>query len=139
MSQLDDCPRPILGVGALVTRGDEVLLVQRGHAPMAGEWAVPGGKVEWGETMAAAVRREVWEETGISIEVGERVYIFENIAEDGSYHYVVFDYLACAIKPVKEPVAADDALDARWVSREQLASLPVSKATLDLIAQVFGH
>lgn len=130
---------PILGVGALVTRGNEVLLVQRGHAPMAGEWAVPGGKVEFGETMAAAVRREIFEETGIDIEVGELVYNFESIAEDNSYHYVVFDYLARPIEANKMPIAADDALDARWISLDDLGSLPVSQPTLDLLATVLEH
>ncbi len=136
MSENNKCRYPILGVGALVTRGNDVLLVQRSHAPMAGEWAVPGGKVEFGETMRAAAQREVFEETGIDIEVGELVYMFENIADDNSYHYVVVDYLAHAIEPSKTPIAADDALDARWVSLDDLASLPVSKPTLDLIARV---
>lgn len=130
---------PILGVGALVMKNDEILLVQRGHAPMAGEWAVPGGKVEYGETMAAAVRREIREETGIDVETGEMVYMFESIAEDGSYHYVVFDYLARAIEPIPPLIAADDALDARWVSLSELSSLPVSKPTLDLIKKHIKH
>lgn len=139
MTKPNQCRHPILAVGALVTRGDCVLLVQRANPPMAGEWAVPGGKVEFGESMAAAVRREILEETGIDVEVGEMVYMFESIAEDGSYHYAVFDYLAQAIESNKTPIAADDALDARWVSLDDLASLPVSKPTLDLLAKVLEH
>jgi len=67
------------------------------------------------------------------------IYIFENIADDDSYHYVVVDYLAHAIEPAPRPSPADDALDARWVSLDELAKLPVSKPTLDLIAEVFKH
>lgn len=96
-----------------------LLMVQRGEGPAAGKWSVPGGRVEAGEWLADAVRREVSEETGLKIEVAELAGIFE---VPGDPHYVVLDYLATAHDD-RPPRAAGDAAAAAWVPLEDIASL----------------
>lgn len=128
---------PRVAVGALVLNGDRALLVQRKNPPAAGKWAIPGGKVEWGEPMAETARREVLEETGIDIETGEIIYTFDRIVRDETgeitFHYVIIDYLAVPVDPTAEPVPADDALAAKWVSAAEMESLPTTRATRDLV------
>src|SRR3989440_8404211 len=89
--------RPIVGVGAVVLDGDRVLLAKRAHEPLKGQWSLPGGGVEIGETLEEALRREVLEETGLAVSVGPVVEIFERIERqaDGriEYHFVIVDYL----------------------------------------------
>lgn len=100
--------RPIVGVGAVVyvTAGDAaalglpsagVILVRRGHQPLAGEWSLPGGTLEVGETLVAAVAREVVEETGLIVDVGPVIEVFDRIMLDDQervqYHFVLVDYL----------------------------------------------
>jgi 8-oxo-dGTP diphosphatase len=90
--------RPIVGVGAvIVTSGGEVVLVRRAREPLAGQWSLPGGAVECGETLAAALAREVWEETGLDVEIGVLVDILDRIHTDQAghveYHYVLADFL----------------------------------------------
>jgi len=103
---------PDLCVSALVVEDDKLLLVQRGHAPGAGEWALPGGRVRSGETLAEAVVRELAEETGLEGVCGTFVGLAEVIDDD--HHSVILDYRADLLE-FAEPVAADDAADARWV------------------------
>ncbi len=103
---------PVLGVTALVVDGDDLLLIQRGTEPYAGTWALPGGGVEAGETLAEAVTRELWEETGLEGACGELVGIREVIGDD--HHFVLL------VHRVHLPergvvVAGDDARAARWV------------------------
>ena len=95
-------PRPIVGVGAvIVTAPGEVVLVRRAAEPLAGAWSLPGGAVETGETLAAALRREVREETGLEVEVGPLVEVLDRIFRDDSgrvrHHYVLIDYL-CRVR-----------------------------------------
>lgn len=89
--------QPIVGVGAIVLRGEEVLLVRRGKEPGLGEWSLPGGAVEVGETLEEAVRRELQEETGIEVEILGVSAVLERIFSDAkgkiSYHYVLVDFL----------------------------------------------
>jgi mutator protein MutT len=121
-----------VGVGAVVVDGEKVLLVKRGHAPLKGEWSLPGGMVELGETLEGALAREVAEETGIEVEIGPVVEVFDRIerADDGrvAYHFVIVDF-ACT--PRSRTVAhASDAEDARWVPVGDLAAFRVTpKAT----------
>lgn len=89
-------------------RGDDVLLIRRGRAPRQGEWSIPGGKVDRGETLHAAAARELLEETGVTAEIGELIAVYEII--DADFHYVLIDYEA--IWQAGEPCAADDADDA---------------------------
>src|SRR5262245_43417567 len=86
--------RPILGVGAVIVEGDQVLLIRRGQEPLLGRWSIPGGVVEAGETLREAAMREALEETGLDIEAGELLEVFESIvpgaeARKSQYHYVV--------------------------------------------------
>lgn len=90
--------RPIVAVGAAVCRGEHVLVVQRGREPSLGRWTLPGGAVDLGERMRDAAAREVREECGIEVEIGEVVAILDNIVhdEDGAvrYHYAIVDFAA---------------------------------------------
>src|SRR5712692_8214105 len=89
--------RPIVGVGAVVIDGNSVLLVRRANEPLKGEWSLPGGAVELGETLEAAIAREVYEETGLSVEVGPIVDVLDRIRFDDDlrprFHYVLVDFV----------------------------------------------
>lgn len=131
--------RPILGVGALIFRGDRILLVERGKEPLKGYWSLPGGVVETGETLEQAVRREVTEETGLAIEILEVLEIFERIMRDATgraeYHYVLLDYLC--LSPEGEAVAASDASMVRWVREEELSGLKITEGSVPVIQKGF--
>lgn len=133
--------QPVLGVGALVVHEGRVLLVRRARPPASGEWALPGGRVRLGETLAAAAEREVREETGLRVRAGEPIYAFEAIERDRAgrarYHYVVVDlraqYLGGTLRP------ADDAQEAAWCAPAQLGDRTVHPATLALLRRAgFG-
>lgn len=129
----------MLGVGAVVFKDRSVLLVKRGHAPSKGQWAIPGGRVRWGETLQQAAERELLEETGIHIHAKEPVFNFELIELDSAgrcqLHYVVVDlgadYLGGELR------AGDDATEARWVSSSEIDSLPVNDVTRTLLKTRF--
>ncbi len=129
---------PVPAVGALVVHDGAVLLVRRGRAPSRGVWAVPGGRVELGETLAEAAEREVCEETGVRVRAGEPVWSFDSVVRDEEgrvvFHYVIVDLLADYV--AGEPRARDDALEARWARPEELSGLLVSEPTLDLLGRV---
>lgn len=129
---------PQLAVGAIVRRGTAVLLIQRATAPNAGQWAIPGGKVQPGETLQQAAEREIKEETGVVIRAGEPVFCFDVIERDDQgklrYHYVIVDLFAEYLSG--EPQADDDALDAAWVTPQALARLDVNVMTRQLLARL---
>ncbi len=108
-----------IGVGAVVFRGEEVLLVKRGRPPFKGHWSIPGGGLEFGERLEDGVRREVMEETGMTIEIGGLIGVFEAMPEDTGQltHTVMVDYHAEWV--AGEPVAADDAADAAFFSFDE--------------------
>ena len=106
-----------------------ILLVQRGKDPGRGLWAVPGGKVEFGESLRDAARREVAEETGLTVEVGEVVWVGEAI--DADYHIVLIDFRGAVVGGQLAP--ADDAADARWVPLDQAADYPLTPTMYDLV------
>lgn len=108
--------RPEVAVGAVLVHDGSLLLVRRGHGPAAGSWSVPGGRVEWGETLAEAIVREVGEETGLECVCGELLGWVELIDTDGGedHHFVVLDFVATVLEH-GEPVAGDDAAEVRWV------------------------
>ncbi len=131
---------PIPAVGALVFDAERVLLVQRGNEPARGRWAIPGGRVKWGETLAEAVAREVQEETGIQIAVGEMIYWFEprthaDAAGVPRFHYVILDFLATPVTSNQIPIPGDDALAARWVPLTALDTLDIVRPSRMLIQQ----
>ena len=109
---------PVVAVGAIVIDDDRLLLVRRGRGPAQGDWSVPGGKVEWGETLAEAVVRELAEETGLEGVCGELVGLVERFDED--LHFVILDF-AVTVLDDQPPRAGADALDARWVPLEEVA------------------
>jgi len=115
----DSKQHPIPAVGVVCWRGDEVLLIKRGREPRKGEWSIPGGKVDRGETLHEACVRELFEETGVTAEIGELVEVYEIIVPD--FHYVLLDYNAKFLSG--HPVAADDADEARFVNIGQALSL----------------
>jgi len=131
--------QPVVAVGAIVFRDNRVLLVKRGQAPSRHLWAIPGGRVEIGETLQEAAERETTEETGITIRALEPVYTFDYIERDGSalprFHYVIIDLTADYISG--EIRAGDDAAEARWVAAEELAGISVSSKTLHLLKTRF--
>ncbi len=124
---------PLVGVGVVIFREGRVLLVQRKNEPAAGQWAVPGGKLIYGETLQQAAEREVFEETGIRIKAGAVVHLFEVLEP---IHYIIIDLAAEFVSG--EPAAADDAADARWISASELNNLPVNEQTLFLLKRKFN-
>ena len=127
--------RPIVGVGAVVFDAARVLLVRRGQEPLKGEWSLPGGAVELGETLEEAVVRELREETGLEVEVGAAVEVLDRIRRDAAgrveYHYVLVDY-ACTVRGGRL-AAGTDAADARWADLAELAALGVSEKAISVI------
>jgi ADP-ribose pyrophosphatase len=123
---------PRVGAGAIVIHEGKILLVKRGVEPGKGLWAIPGGTLRLGETLRECAAREILEETGVTIAVGECVYVFDLIErdEDGKirFHFVVADFAALYVSG--EPQGADDADGAGWVAPEDLEDLPVSQNTL---------
>jgi ADP-ribose pyrophosphatase len=118
--------QPVVGVGGVVVRDARALLIRRGGEPLKGQWSIPGGTLELGETIAEGVRRELREETGLEVQVLELIEVFERIsppaaAGDGrpQYHFVILDYLCAAADG--EPVAGSDVTDVAWAAEEELA------------------
>lgn len=116
---------PLVGVGAVVVDAGRVLLIQRGREPLKGHWSLPGGLIELGESLHAAVIREVEEETGLLVEPVELIELLDRIYRDGDrvrYHYVIADYL-CRVKAESLKTgmlkAASDADAVRWVERAE--------------------
>jgi 8-oxo-dGTP diphosphatase len=118
--------RPICGVGAAILDEGRLLLVKRGKPPNEGQWAVPGGKVSWGETMPDAVRREIKEETSLDINVGEVVWVGESIGpgEPPAWHYCLVDFHA--VITGGEARAEDDAADVGWFTFDEARKLPLT-------------
>lgn len=130
--------RPVLGVGALIFRENEILLVERGREPLKGQWSLPGGAVETGERLDDAVMREVREETGLEVVPVQLALIFERIMPDAEgkaeYHYVLIDYL-CEIRG-GVLCAGDDSNCANWFSVDELDKLSLTEGTLNVIRNV---
>lgn len=128
-----------MGVGAIIIQGNQVVLVKRGHAPLQGKWSIPGGVLEIGETLRKAAIREAFEETGLSIEPGELLGVFERVLPDEKgrmkYHYVLIDFLCRRV--AGELAAGDDADEVRWFRRDELAALELARETEEVIRKGF--
>jgi len=122
---------PEVAVGAVCTHADALLLVRRGRGPAAGEWSVPGGRLEWAETLYEAVVRETFEETGLEVVVDRFLGWVERIED--SYHYVILDFAVTALDPARTPVAGDDAAEAAWVPRHAISELHLVGGLYDFL------
>jgi 8-oxo-dGTP diphosphatase len=129
--------RPIIGVGAVILDGARVVLVRRAHEPLKGEWSLPGGAVELGETLAEALVREVGEETGLEIRVGPVVEVVDRVHRTGDgrveYHFVIVDYL-CA-PTGGQLAAASDADGACWAPLDDLSPYRLTAQALAVVAK----
>ncbi|MBI2187554.1 MAG: NUDIX hydrolase [Acidobacteria bacterium] len=120
--------RPIVGVGAVIVRDGRVLIVRRRYEPLAGRWSLPGGTLELGETLEAGVAREMQEETGLDVQVGPVIEVFDRILLDETrrvqYHFVLVDYLCWPIGGELRP--GSDADDAIFVQPAELGPYDVT-------------
>jgi 8-oxo-dGTP diphosphatase len=126
---------PLVGVGAVIIEQDRVVLVKRAHPPLSGEWSIPGGVLEVGERLRQAAAREALEETGLAVEVGALLGVYDRISRDEAdrtrYHYVLVDFLCRRI--TGELRAAGDAADTRWFTRSEVSQLSLAEDTVEVI------
>jgi 8-oxo-dGTP diphosphatase len=130
---------PQIAVGAVVIDASlgadrRILLVRRAHPPMAGRWSLPGGRLEFGERIAAGVQREILEESGLIVDVGPLVEVVEVI--DPPYHYVILDYVC--IRTGGELRASDDATDVAFVHPADLEQYGVTEAVMRVVARALS-
>lgn len=128
--------QPLVGVGGVVVHRNRVLLIRRGSEPLKGQWSIPGGLLELGEELAVAVRRELKEETGLTVEPVHMLEVFDRIVRRGrrvQFHFVIVDY-ACRVKGGwLRP--ASDVLDARWASRKELPQYHLTAKATSVVLQ----
>jgi ADP-ribose pyrophosphatase YjhB (NUDIX family) len=131
---------PLVGVGAIIIEDSRVVLVKRAHPPLQAEWSIPGGVLEVGELVREAAIREAREETGLTVEPGELLGVYDRVLRDADqrvqYHYVLIDFLCRRV--AGEIAAASDATEVRWFAREELAALNLAEDTLDVIRKGFA-
>ena len=130
---------PLVGVGALIIDDARVLLVKRAHPPLQAQWSIPGGVLEVGELVREAAVREAHEETGLIVEPGDLLGVYDRVLRNAEqrvqYHYVLIDFLC---RPVGgELQAGSDAAEVRWFTREELPALKLADDTQDVIAKGF--
>lgn len=127
--------KPFIGVGAVIVKDNRVLLIRRGQPPLLGEWSLPGGVLECGETLREAAIREAREETGLIVEVGEMLGVYERIirGEEGRvrYHYVLIDFRCCPVAGGLK--AGSDASEAAWFTHEELPALKLAYDANDVV------
>jgi 8-oxo-dGTP diphosphatase len=131
---------PLVGVGAIIIEDSRVVLVKRAHPPLQAEWSIPGGVLEVGELVREAAMREAREETGLAVEPGELLGVYDRVLRDADqrvqYHYVLIDFLCRRV--AGDIVAASDAAEVRWFMWEELPGLRLAEDTLDVIAKGFA-
>ena len=142
MSKYREYPeRPFVGVGVVVLRGNEVLLIQRGKAPNKGQWSIPGGKQQLGETIVQAVHRELLEETSVKIKQPSLLDVVDVIMPDDKgeiqYHYTLVDYQAEWLSG--ECRSGDDADAVKWVHFDELNSVGLLEITREIILKAFSN
>ena len=131
---------PLVGVGAIIIEDARLVLVKRAHPPLQAEWSIPGGVLEVGELMRQAAVREAREETGLIVEPGELLGVYDRIVRDADervqYHYVLIDFLCRRV--AGDLAAASDAAEVRWFGQQELAALNLAEDTLDVIQKGFA-
>jgi len=130
---------PLVGIGAIIIEGGRVVLVKRAHPPIQGHWSIPGGVLEVGEMVRDAAVREAREETGLIVQPGELLGVFDRILRDPAgrvqYHYVLIDFLCRKVGG--DLLAASDAAEVRWFTRVELPALDLAEDTLEVIQKGF--
>ncbi len=137
--------RPLVGVGAVIVEHDvehdRVLLIKRGRAPLLGEWSIPGGLLELGETARQGAERKALEETGLVVRATELLGVFDRLVPDDDkrmrYHYLLVDFLCENISG--ELQASGDAADARWFTQEEVTGLALPEDTAAVILKAFTN
>lgn len=124
--------RPEIAVGAVAVHDEKILLIRRGRGPAAGEWSVPGGRVEFGESVYEAVIRELAEETGLEATCGELVGWVERISDE--HHFVIMDFAVHITDSSARPVAGDDAAEAEWVDLDRVTDLNLVAGMAEFLA-----
>lgn len=137
--------KPVVGIGGVVIENDHALLIRRGTEPLMGQWSIPGGTLELGESLQAGVARELLEETGLQVRVLELIEVFDRIfpAEDSGrsfvsrprYHYVIVDYLCERISG--EPCAGSDVTDVAYVKEEDLSHYQLTETATRVLRAAF--
>ena len=130
---------PLVGVGAIIVDRGHVVLAKRGKAPLLGEWSIPGGMLELGETTRQGAEREALEETGLVVRATDLLGVFDRVVPEGQrtlYHYVLIDFLCEVVSG--ELRASGDAADARWFTGEEVAGLALPKDTAEVIEMAFA-
>lgn len=139
--------RPVIGVGGVIVDRGRTVLIRRGTEPLRGEWSIPGGTIEIGETLEDAVRRELREETGLAVRVLELIELFDRIymenaassAQDKKkprYHYVIADYLCELIGG--EPRAGSDVTDLAFAREDELAKFRLTEKATSVLKKAFA-
>jgi 8-oxo-dGTP diphosphatase len=130
---------PLVGVGAIIIDEGRVLLVKRGHPPLAGEWSIPGGVLEVGETLRQAAVREAREETCLSVETADLLGVYDRVVRDDAertrYHYVLVDFLCRRV--AGEARAAGDADEVQWFTPSEAAKLPLAEDSAEVVRLAF--
>lgn len=131
--------RPIVGVGGVVISNGRALLIKRGRPPLEGQWSLPGGTLEVGETLTEGVRRELAEETSIAVRVLDLIEVFERIFHDQTgkiqYHFVIVDYLCEIVSG--QPRAGSDVVDLAWAAEGELEKFLLTPTATEVIRKAF--
>ena len=139
--------RPVVGIGGVIIDRGRTLLIRRGSEPLRGEWSIPGGTLELGETLEEGVARELLEETGVAVRVLELIEVFDRIyldsgttgGRDGEkprFHYVIADYLCEVING--EARAGSDVTDVAFAREDELAGFHLTETATRILKKAFA-